>query len=95
MSKIQEFVDAVNQYNDRIDTAIDGLSADITALKEEIERLQNTPGEITPEDQALLDSIQTRVGAIADKLSALDAATEQTPPVPPVVEPPVTDETAK
>jgi len=81
MSAISEFATRQNQFNDRIDAAITGVSADVDALNAEIVKLQNTPGIITPEDQALLDGIQARSQTVADKLEALDALT---PPVPPV-----------
>ena len=80
MSKIGDFATAQNAFNDRIDTAVSGLTADIAELNAEILKLQNTSGEVTPEDQALLDGIQARSSAIADKLDALD---QITPPVPP------------
>jgi len=80
MSKIGDFAEAQNAFNDRVDTAITGLQGDIKALNDKITELQNSAGQITPEDQALLDSLQARGQTIADKLEALDALT---PPVPP------------
>lgn len=75
--------------------AVDGISSDVTFLKGEIKKLQDSQGPWTPQDQEVLDSIQNRADAIASKVSgvattmsavsaaasALDAATE-TPPVP-------------
>lgn len=81
MATIQEFATTVQQSFTRISTAVDGVVADVDALKAKIDELQNSPGQITPADQALLDSIQQQAGAVADKLEALDAATE-TPPAP-------------
>lgn len=81
MATIQEFATTVQQSFTRISTAVDGVVADVDALKAKIDELQNSPGQITPEDQALLDAIQNQAGAVADKLEALDAATE-TPPAP-------------
>lgn len=81
MSAISEFSVKQNSFNDRIDTAVTGLVSDIQTLNETIAKLQATSGVITPEDQGLLDQIQTRSSAVADKLDALDALT---PPVPPV-----------
>jgi len=81
MSKISEFADRQKAFNDRQSTAVDGLVADVKALNDKITELQNTTGEITPEDQALLDDIEARNKVIAEKLEALDA---QTPPTPPV-----------
>lgn len=80
MSKISEFAERQNAFNDRVDTAVAGLTADVQALNDEIEKLQNSPGEITPEDQASLDALEARAETITAKLEALDALT---PPVVP------------
>lgn len=82
MSQIGDFAVKQNAFNDRLDAAIEGLTGDVETLNAEIARLQSSPGGITPEDQALLDAIQTRSEAIATKLEALDAVTENKPPVP-------------
>jgi len=81
MSKISEFAAKVNAHNDKMDTAIGGLTDDVQDLKDLVQQLQNTQGEITAEDQALLDAIETRSGTIAAKLEALDALTPPPPPV--------------
>lgn len=80
MSAISDFAAKQNEFNDKIDTAVTGLTDDIKALADEIKKLQDSAGTITPEDQALLDGIQARTGAIADKLTALDGLN---PPAPP------------
>lgn len=82
MTKIEEFAEAQNSYNARIDAAVEGLSADIKALNDKITELQNNPGAISPSDQKLLDDIQLRSESIATKLEVLDAL-QETPPVPP------------
>lgn len=75
--------------------AVDGISGDVTFLKGEIKKLQDSQGPWTPQDQEILDSIQNRAESISTKVTsvsttmsavaaaaaALDAATE-TPPVP-------------
>lgn len=80
MSAISDFAAKQNAFNDRIDAAVTGLQSDIDALNAEILKLQNSPGTITPEDQASLDALQARGEAIAAKLEALDALTPPTPP---------------
>lgn len=80
MSAISEFADRLSAHNDKIDTAISGLQSDIAALTDKIEELQNSAGTITPEDQALLDEIESRAAKVSDKLEALDAIT---PPIAP------------
>ena len=80
MSAISEFSARVTAHNERIDAAVTGLQGDVDALKKKIEELQNSPGAITPEDQALLDGIEARASGVADKLAALDALTPPTAP---------------
>jgi predicted nucleic acid-binding Zn-ribbon protein len=80
MSAISDFAVKQDAFNDRQDAAITGLQGDVQALKDEITKLQNSPGTITPEDQATLDRIQARSETIATKLEALDALTPPTPP---------------
>jgi hypothetical protein len=79
-TKIAEFAAAQKAFNDRQDAAVTGLQGDVQSLNDKITELQNSAGAITPEDQALLDDLQTRGEAITAKLEALDALT---PPVPP------------
>jgi chromosome segregation ATPase len=81
MSAISDFAAKQNAFNDRIDTAIEGLTADVKSLNDLIEKLQNTQGAITAEDQALLNQIETRSDAVAAKLEALDALNPPPPPV--------------
>lgn len=81
MSAISEFSAKQNAHNDRVDAAINGVATDVKFLQDTIEKLQGTPGAITPEDQALLDQLEARADATAAKLEALDALT---PPAPPV-----------
>lgn len=80
MSAIAEFAARVEQHQATIDTAVEGLSGDIKGLNDKIAELQNTPGAITAEDQALLDQIEQRATAIATKVKALDAVTPPTAP---------------
>lgn len=85
MSKISEFADRFNAFVDRQNAAIVDLQGDINFLKEKIEELQNSPGQITPEDQDTLNSMEVKIGEATTKIEAL---ANQTPPaVPP--EPPV------
>lgn len=81
MSIISDFAARQNAYNDKLDQAHSGLTDDIQAMKEIIEKFQNTPGAITPEDQALLDELETRAATAVAKAEALD---NLTPPAPPV-----------
>jgi len=80
MSAISDFAAKLSAFQDRQDTAISDLQADVDNLTKQIAALQATQGAITPEDQALLDGIQARAAAVSDKLDALDALTP--PPAP-------------
>lgn len=71
-------------FNDAEDAAIEALQGDVKNLNDQIAALQNSPGQITSSDQAILDKVQARGQAIATKLAALDALT---PPVVPVTPP--------
>lgn len=82
MSIISEFASRQNAHNDRIDAAITGLAGDISQLNAKIAELQNSAGQISPEDQATLDALEARGTAIAEKVAALDALTEAAPSVP-------------
>lgn len=96
MSKaIEDYAAAVNAQFDAISTSVDeivasqtGIAGDVAFLKDTIDKLQNSPGPISPDDQTLLNAAQERVNGLATKaaaaseaLKALDAATE-TPPAP-------------
>lgn len=79
MEAIQTFATRVNTSFAKLGTAVDGVVADVDALKAKIDQLQNAPGTLSPEDQATLDAIETQADQIATKLEALDAATETVP----------------
>lgn len=97
MSAIKDFSDKVTAaFNDigsnvdDLNAAVTGIASDVTALKAKIDQLQNSPGAISPEDQALLDQISAQATALSDKVKtvddaakALDAATENAPVAPP------------
>lgn len=95
MSAISDYAAKVNASFDAIEagvmaanTSLTGLVDDVAYLKEVIDKLQNNPGPISPEDQALLDSAQARTDALGTRVEAfraaigtLDAATDR-PAVP-------------
>lgn len=76
MSAISDFNAKVSASFDKLGTAVDGVVADVAFLKDQIAKLQNSPGTITPEDQATLDALQARADALSAKVSDLDAATD-------------------
>lgn len=95
MSVISDFAAKQAAFNDRQGKAIDAavlsianLSGDFKTLNDKITELQNSSGSVTPEDQALIDQLQTageataaKVEALSTALSGLDALTPPTPPV--------------
>lgn len=84
MTAIETYGQAVNTAFDKIGTAVDGVASDVKWLKDEILKLQNTPGPISASDQAILDGIQARAEAVVAKVEALDSLTvpPATPPTP-------------
>jgi len=88
--------DSLGTAVDATNTALTGIAGDVDFLKAEILKLQNSPGTLTPADQATLDGLQARAATLSTKVaavsttmtaveaaaSALDAATA-TPPAPP------------
>ena len=80
MSVLSDFAAKQKSFNERIGAAIDGISTDIEALNAKITELQNSPGAITPEDQAALDAIQAAGEALAAKTEALDSMNPPNPP---------------
>ena len=79
MEAIQQFSARVAAAFGRIGTSIDGIHSDITQLKQLITDLQNSPGAISPEDQAALDVIETLATSLETRVSALDAETGTAP----------------
>lgn len=73
MSKISEFEARERQRHAATDAGLEGIKADIVALNAKIQELQNSPGAITPEDQALLDGIETSSTALVEKVQGVDA----------------------
>lgn len=87
-SVIAEFAAKQGAFNTRqsqslesLTKGLEDLTGDVQTLNDKITELQNSPGEITPEDQALLDAIEARGEAITAKLEALDTLTPPKPPV--------------
>lgn len=83
MSKVSDYYAAQTQFNQRLEQAIQGVEGDVRSMKEKIDKIQNSPGEISPEDQALLDELQVSAEAAVKKLEALDQLTPPEQPAPP------------
>jgi hypothetical protein len=85
-AKVDAAFTAIGATVDSIVTSVTGVSGDVDRLKALIKQLQDNPGPISPEDQALLDKSEQAVNALAgrmsgvkDALASLDAATEEAP----------------
>lgn len=81
MAGIKDYTDAVDAKMEELSTGIDtantaiaavttsanGIQADVLSLKATIDKLQNSPGQISPQDQALLDTSLAKATALVDK----------------------------
>jgi outer membrane biosynthesis protein TonB len=95
MATYAEFLKKQKEYNDRDDAAMEkliaastNLAGDVKFLKDTITKLQNTAGQVTPEDQALIDQLESRANTTATKFEALnksltDLDNQTAPEVPP------------
>lgn len=80
MSVISDFAARQKAFNESLTNSLSGIEGDIKSLNDRITELQNSPGEVTPEDQALLDALQVQGEQLASKFTELD---NLTPPVVP------------
>lgn len=82
---LQKYVTDVNSYLDRADKAMDGVKGDVNFIKAELDKIQNSPGTLSPEDQASLDAALQRMGTLTARIETLDQETAPAvPQVPPV-----------
>lgn len=75
MSKITDYADKANGYNDRLDAAITRLTAEIQATKDLVEKLKNQ-SEMTPEEQAALQALESRGLATSNRIEGVSAKVE-------------------
>jgi len=88
--RVNTAFDAISGSVDAIVNSVTGVTGDIAELKRIIAELQNSPGPITPEDQTLLDNLESKANSLSARLETvkvslaeLDAQTENVPPVVP------------
>ena len=79
MSKVTDFAAAVQTAFDKVSADLDTITAGIAALDAAIAAFQNSPGVLSPADQAALDDIQAKSQALVAKADAVNV----TPPTPP------------
>jgi predicted nucleic acid-binding Zn-ribbon protein len=80
MSAISDYAAAQAAFNTEVSSDLDAIQTAITALNAQITTLQNSPGPISPADQATLNDLQTAGKALQDKADALAGKTPPTPP---------------
>ena len=80
MTGISDFAAAQTAFNTELASDLQSISDQLAALNAQIATLQNSPGPITPADQATLDSLQAAGLALETKADALAGKTAPTPP---------------
>lgn len=70
------------EFNDRNEESIRGLAGDIAEMQRLITQLQESAGDVTPEDQATIDALQNASDSIAGRFKALDDLTPPAAPAP-------------
>lgn len=96
MSVISDFAAKQKAFNERHGKSLDqqaetltDLVGDIKILNDKITELQNSPGGVTPEDQVLINELETQGDALVTRTEAaaeaLKVLAAQTPPVVPPV----------
>ena len=94
MTSIADFAVKQNAFNtdmgsqiDATGVAVNDVKTIVTNLNAQINTLQNSPGAITPADQATLDALTSSGAALDAKVQALAGTVREmdtlTPPVPP------------
>lgn len=84
MTAIADYTAKVNASFASLNTALDDIKTEISSLNDKITTLQNSPGPISPEDQATLDAAQTQAQSLVDKAQAMDTVNPPAPPAQPL-----------
>lgn len=82
---IQAFAAAEGAVLDSLVAALNSITTGVKALDDLITQLQNSAGQISPADQALLDQIQAKSNALVAQANAINTTPPGTviPPGPP------------
>jgi predicted phage tail protein len=81
--QVQAFSDAVTAQLQQIGTSLDNIAADEANLLKQIQDLQANAGELTPDNQAKLQTIIDAATAMAQKTSGIaDNVPDAAPPTP-------------
>ena len=81
MSASSDYAARMKSHQDKQDAAVAALTTDVAELNNQIAALQTSPGQITPDDQALLNDIEAKGKSLAEQLDALNSLVP--PPAPP------------
>jgi hypothetical protein len=87
MSKITDIESAQKAYFDEMGVIVDNIASDVKLLNDKLTAIQNSPGTLSPEDQASLDSGLGLVKGLRDRLKTLDDMTPPDASIPPVTAP--------
>ena len=79
MSQITDWAAQEQQSLDAISSTLDSIVAGVAALDTLINNFQNSPGTLSPSDQAALDAIQASSKTLVAKVQAISV----NPPVAP------------
>jgi uncharacterized protein YoxC len=74
---LDDYIAAQTAANEKINTAVAGVTGDVAELKHQIEELAK--GAVTAEQASKLSGLAEAAGAIVSKLEALDAGTPAVP----------------
>lgn len=80
MTAVSDYAAKVKASFTTISAALDGISGDLQRLADKITEMQNNPGPISTEDQALLDEAQAIADGLVTRVSEIDA--KNPPPQP-------------
>jgi hypothetical protein len=81
MDTIKKFAEQQNTYNEQLDKHITALKGDVDLLNNKIMELQNSPSTLSEDDKEVLETLSLYAKGVVDRISKLD---ELTPPEVPV-----------
>lgn len=83
MSAYTQYLNDQKTFNDSVDKALTDISTLISQQNALIKQLQNSPGQVTSDDQALIDQLEANGANLVQKANALDTLNPPTPPANP------------
>lgn len=75
MSSINDFYVIQNDFIEQMADSVRALNEDIKNLNAKVMEIQSSPGEVTQDDQKLLNDLQVQAEQLADSLHTLDKLT--------------------